>query len=57
MLGILGDEFISLVKDLRPSAHILNESEALGKVEMIADSIEISKHDRRIRGENIWPHR
>ena len=57
MLGILGDEFISLVKDLRPSAHILNESEALGKVKMIADFIEISKHDRRIRGENMRPHR
>ena len=34
-----------LDKDSRPSDHILNESESFGKPDMIADFIEISKHN------------
>ena len=42
--GVFDDEITSLEKDLRPSHHILNESESFGRQAMIADFIEISQH-------------
>ena len=42
--GALDNEITSVEKDLRPSHHILNESESVGGLEMIADFSEISRH-------------
>ena len=51
--GTFDTEFRCLQKELRPSYHILDDSESFGGREMIADMNEISKHITSIyKGEN-----
>ena len=43
MFSALDNESSSNKKDPRPLSHILNDFKAFGRLEMIADFIEISK--------------
>ena len=49
----LDNEFRCLEKDSTPSDHILNESESVGGLEMMADFSEISRHILHINRRNV----